>query len=342
MLFLSISFSASILNLSCKGSCIKREQPILSSASTKDKFNSIRKWLPEEINTILAIDTYKLSDLKLTTFERLKNSHWLKLFIGANLLDLKSEVGLMVVAMSITNFSDIKGPIFFLQGGFHQNLMLSKIESQAKQDGIKIKIDKYKKHSIYSEFSNEENRKEYAFSPIDSGIIVMAKTDDIKWIIDTKRKKDDISEETEIESPIWGYIKIVPNLKQYAPEPWNSISEIDLSANIKADISAKIIITTFPDSNNTQLISSLEGLKALEAIQKLDDISMLEAIEMITITEENKKIIINIPEELNLINRLLNNTKEVSKETEPDETETTDTIEEPQDEESTDTIPDNN
>jgi hypothetical protein len=299
-----------ILVAGCDRGCFKKETILQPSESSEKKFQLISKWIPPSTNAIIVIDIFRLShsglwnDLvnlgKKTVWKNLENA-------GIN---FQSDIGMAAVFMEILGAGKIKGPVMLIQGGFNQDIILTRIKSAAAQSKVKLRDEKYKGYKLYSE---DEKAgvfgTPYAFALLKNGIIAAAKADDLRWMIDHKPENASalsyLNTGSSVMNPVWGKLFVSDGTSSTLPPPWNGIERVSLEAAIDDDIQAAIVAETKSEKDAKALKTTLDGFKAIEAIQLTDDKNMLETIDKIAIKEIETRVTIEIPKELGLLKLIL-------------------------------------
>lgn len=302
---------------------IKRARPVQPSAPAEEKFSALSKWIPASANAILTADIYKIAQSSLWDNIMQSGAFNFWKYLKAQGIDFKSDIGMFTAFMEISSPSKTRGPVLLIQGGFHQDIIVSRVKEQALQDELDLISEKYKGITIYSEKTDGENlSNSYAFAAIDDGIIAIAGSDNLKWIIDDGPKKsgrtDHFKNIVDWNVPIWGKMIIDEGLSASLPPPWNEIDSLELDADLAEDIAARLTVNLKEGGDVKRLKNALEGFIAIEALQRLDDKKVLNVIDKISIKEAGKSITIEIPQDLKLLNLL------ILKGAEEDETENED------------------
>lgn len=311
----------------CKGGCpfIKRDKPVQPSASSEEKFSEIARWVPENANVIIAIDIYRVAQSELwnNTIKTKLPALWNYFKIEG--LDFKSDIGMLTILMDISHPENIKGPLGIIQGGFNQDLLISRAKNLASKENINFSKEIYKDFAIYSEkVSQTIPQLNQAFAPIGNGLIAMGQPKDLKWLIDNsqKKKQNALVKDVSWATPIWGKAASTKELSSPLPKPWNQISAIYLNAAIANDMNMKIVLSLYEESESTTIKNALEGFLVIEALSWLDNETLLNAIEKISITTTGNSVTIDIPEELNLLKMITKqNLPETEIETDPSDKE---------------------
>ena len=219
-------------------------------------------------------------------------------------LDFKSDIGLITIFLKVTSPTEVQGPVVLIQGGFHQDLIVSRIKQETSNSGIELKFEDYNKIKIYTEVKTADLEvNPYSFAALDNGVIVIGKKENVKWVIDSKpvKKAGALTDGIEWNGALWGRFKPSAELSPLLPLPWNDVEYVSLVAGLENGISATLEIDVKPDGAKDKVKSSIEGLKAIEALQIEDNMKMLTVIEKITVEEKGNRIIARIPEDLQLL-----------------------------------------
>ncbi len=329
LLITTLIFTANIIG--CEGGCplIKRERPVQSSASAADKFTALSRWIPATSNAVVAADVYQLSKSKF--WKRITESRPFRFFelIQKQGINLVTDIGMICLFAEIQSITTFKGPILLLQGGFHQDLILSRIKSEALKEGLGLKEETYKDKTIYFEpVSDSKGIVSQALTAIDDGIIALGSVQNLKWMIDNKKGKETKAHSALAPStwdyPVWGVIRTEGALKSSLPFPWNTIDQIELKAKIVDDLSMTFSIALGNPSSADALVGSLEGFRALEIIEYLDEPETLHTIEQITIDKKEGSVVVRLPENLKVLHHIFEPKKEKEGEEEGKESEEVD------------------
>lgn len=304
--------------LGCSKSCFKKEKILAPSEPSAKKFALISKWIPQTANGIVTLDVYRLSNSPFwNNLINLGKENIFKNIENAG-LNTKSDIGMIVLVVDIDTLDKLKGPLMLVQGGFNQDLIVSRIKSQANKEGIKLTSQRYNDYKIY--FEDDKNGifgTPYAFTALGNGIIVFAKTNDIKWIIDNKskdmKKLPSFIQNKDLNIPTWGKIIFSDDLRKTIPPPWNTIGNISFAADLNEELEAQIMATVIEGAETEPLKNTLEGFKALEAIQMLDNKDVLNTLDNVTITENENMVIVDIPKKAKIMNLIFTNKKESQK-----------------------------
>lgn len=306
-----------VLIQSCSGGCplIKRSQPIQPSAKTEDKFDSLSQWIPDSTNAVVIVDVYRLASSKLWNKLLQSKESTIKNYFKIPGIDFKSDIGMIVAFMEIFSPAKVNGPVLLIQGGFHQDLVISRIIEEAKTDKINLPEEKYKDFVIYSENpddadkdTGDKKQNPSAFVAIGDGIIAMGSPENLRWIIDNRPKKAGpraaLTQGVNWEEAVWGRMTVTDTLKNALPPPWNQINSIQLGANVQDDIGARLVVGVDKGADAGRLKSMIEGLIAIEALQRLDEKEILHLIDTITIKETDGGVVVEIPEDAKFLSTL--------------------------------------
>jgi len=309
LLIMTMIFAVNIIG--CEGGCplIKRERPTQPSAPAAEKFAAMSRWIPASSNAVVAADVYQLS--KSRFWKRITESRPFRFFelIQKQGINLVTDIGMICLFAEVQSITSFKGPVLLLQGGFNQDLILTRIKSEALKEGLGLKEEVYKDEKIYAKQDSEsDGLAQQALSAIDDGIIALGSVQNLKWMIDNKKGKEAKSHSTLAPStwdyPVWGVIKTEGTLKSSLPAPWNAIDQIELKAKITDDLAAAFSMTLSNPASTDALVGSLEGFRALEIIEYLDEPETLHTIEQITIGQEEGSIVVRLPENLKVLHHI--------------------------------------
>ena len=283
---------------------IRRERPLGISEPSEVKFAAVSRWIPDSANVIINVDIYKISHSIL--WKDISQSSTSPVWRYLNLFnkDISSDVGMATAITKLTDDLMHAEPVLIIQGTFNQDLRVSEMKAKLAGDGMKIRGEKYKGFTIYS---NQDDVK-YAFAALDAGIIAVGSVDGLKWVMDgpfTARTSGGLLEGINWAGTVWGIIKPAAGSLSVLPEPWNKISDISLAADVGRDINASITITLADEKASDAMKRALEGFLSLIAIGRFEETKAVSIINNISIVDAGNKLATKVPEEMGLIHLLL-------------------------------------
>ena len=311
--YILLLFFLSLLPACGKGCpLIKRHKALPASASTEDKMELVMEWMPSSANLRIYADLYKIQISKLYEKFMKTRGNIIWRYLGTPALNLSSDIGMMSLFMEIKP-DEIRGPVLIIQGGFLQDLIVTRIKKEAESESEKLSEETYNEFHIFSE-SGEEIEEPQSFMTLTDGLMAVGKKENLKWLIDSKKDGHEtkmiVSGNEEGRYPIFGALITGEELRDKLPSPLNMIESVDLKANISGDLSARLKIALIKGGNIEKIISTLEALKAIEAIQWLTETETLRTIEKINIFAKDGIVYVEIPEDLRLLTIFMNSYRE--------------------------------
>ncbi|MFH1874584.1 MAG: hypothetical protein ABH859_05290 [Pseudomonadota bacterium] len=262
------------------------------SITTAQKFDFLKKWVPDQAVFIAVAD-----------IQRLSATPYLKKFFEEGLLKgddqtivairsmLFGDDGLSMLVFSGDLGEEKAGPQFniIVQDDFVQKEFLESVKQELAKQGASLDSDLVGKIRIYWQAGMEEP---FAFSLPDKKHLLIGTKDSLIKILTNVDQEKNFDFETK-DSSFFGRLTSSANLQQYLPPQIASLTLATFTTDDQGRIKISLYLPDMNQAKNLEMF--LLGMKALYMLQMQNQQAEQEVFGAIAISSQNNVVIIEAP-----------------------------------------------
>lgn len=263
-----------------------------ASAPTQVKFDTMKRWIPQDAELVLVVDPHRLFASDAGTeqiaqwLEKGVSFAGLSLQLIAHLIINPGAVGLVATAIEIAPTAKPAEGFIVIQGLFDQEAMAEGIQEQMMGEGVVLSRGECEGHAFYVESSSPDA---FAIAFPDKHHLLVGTNEALERIMHCEAPTHGAMPQAidwypqVKEQPLFGRLAITPRLSALLPEELQGIASVRLAMGPDFVLHATVPCTSSAQAERASLF--LEGMRAsliLASANNPELSSFLLGIQMIT------------------------------------------------------------